>query len=223
VLDPPIGCASAICAASSACFVVGIAALAASWITGEAAWIEQFFRIPAPGEPMRTTCFLITSSLCSAVPGSPSARTLRLLSRPAALARLTALDLFAAYIARNVVDVVVAGCAGKLFGAAEIANWPTDPAVLVLLAEAMLLRRSVHQMGAGWISQYWTDFSVGVFLTALGDVGLSAELYGYLRYPWNEPVFVWLPAAACFTVQPRRQRRSAVVAIRSGTRRRSRP
>jgi len=43
----PIGCASAPLAASSACFVVGIAALAASWITGEAAWIEQFFRISA--------------------------------------------------------------------------------------------------------------------------------------------------------------------------------
>jgi len=58
-------------------------------------------------------------------------------------------------------------------------------------------------MGDGWISRCWTAFSVGVFLTALRDVGPWAELYGYLRYPWNEPVrFVWLPAAACFTLAP---------------------
>jgi hypothetical protein len=110
------------------------------------------------------------------------------------------LAIFTAYLARNLVDVVAAH---RAFGWAEVAGWPTDPLLLVLLVEGMLLRRSVQQMGRGRVGYCWTAFSLGVFLTAAGDVGGWAEAYGYLPYPWSAAVwFVWLPAAVCFAVAP---------------------
>jgi hypothetical protein len=110
------------------------------------------------------------------------------------------LVLFAVYLARNVADVLAAH---RAFGWVEMARWPTDPLLLVLLAQGMLLRRSVERMGRGWIGRCWTAFSFGVFLTAAGDVGGWAEAYGYLPYPWSAVVwFVWLPASVCFTIAP---------------------
>jgi hypothetical protein len=110
------------------------------------------------------------------------------------------LAIFAAYLARNVADVLAAH---REFSWVEVARWPTDPLLLVLLAEGMMLRRSVQQMGQGWVGRCWTAFSLGVFLTAAGDVGGWAEAYGYLPYPWSAVVwFLWLPAAVCFAVAP---------------------
>src|SRR5438105_3796044 len=43
----PIGCSTAILSITSACLVAGVAAFAAWRVTGNDAWIVQFFRIPA--------------------------------------------------------------------------------------------------------------------------------------------------------------------------------
>jgi hypothetical protein len=279
IVDPPPGCAGVIIAASGAFFVAGLGALAAWRITGEAAWIEQFFRLPgamlmiwlaalelflavhcvrhfARGELMRSAWTLIAlSAACATVSavlvqvlgvrssinplvrlaGGDPRTALRaahaagqLVGGPFRFALLTAglalalsayrrthflgrlrwpdwlaLAFFAAFLARNVVDIVQAGRRGKQFGWLEIANWPTDPLLLALLAEGLLLWRSVQQMGHGWIGRAWAAFSVAVFLTTLGDVGQWAEAYGYLPYPWSAAIwFVWLPAALFFALAP---------------------
>jgi hypothetical protein len=113
------------------------------------------------------------------------------------------LGLFALYLARNVVDVVRAVHGGKVVSWAEAANWPTDPLLGVLFALAMTLYRSVSEMGDGWIGRCWRALSIGVFLTAVADVGAWAVAYGYLPYVASIVLwFFWLPAAICFALAP---------------------
>lgn len=274
----PAGCSGIILAVVSACFVVGLGALAAWGLTGNPAWIREFFQIPAallmvwlaavelwlssaarlqfaPGELMRRVWSLIAISAGADLVGTVAVQILGIESRLNVLTRLPGwskglaadisvvghlfggplrgallaaglwyavaayhrarflgklraadwllLALGAVFIGRNVADVVLAVRAGKVVGWVEAANWPTDPLLWMMLGVALRLYRSVQQMGGGWIGRCWRAFSIGVFLTALGNVGLWAEIYGYLRYPWTAAVwFVWLPAAACFALAP---------------------
>lgn len=110
---------------------------------------------------------------------------------------------FAVFLVRNVVDVVVAVRAGKTLDIWEVLGWPVDPLLWVLLLQALLLFRSTGQMGNGRIGLCWRAFSVAIFLTALGDVGLWAVNYGYLPWPWSSVTwYLWLPASAAFARAP---------------------
>ena len=110
---------------------------------------------------------------------------------------------FAAYLARDVADVVVAMRGGKRPDVWEVLGWPVDPLLLFLLCQALLLCRSSAHMGSGRIGLCWRALSVGVFLTALGDVGLWAINFGYLPGHWSALTwYVWLPAAASFARAP---------------------
>ena len=107
------------------------------------------------------------------------------------------------YIGRNVADIVFAIAHGKHPDAWELLGWPTDPMIGLLLAQALLLLRSAQKMGTGVFARCWKAFSVGVFLTALGDVGQWATNYGYLPHPWDALTwYLWLPAAAAFACAP---------------------
>ncbi len=113
------------------------------------------------------------------------------------------LSLMAAYVARNVVDVTFAFRQGKHLDAWELLSWPTDPLLGLLLAQGLLLFRSAQQMGSGMVGRCWKAFAVGLFLTALGDVGMWAFGYGYLPLPWASLIwYVWLPAAGAFACAP---------------------
>lgn len=124
------------------------------------------------------------------------------------LARLKPLDwlllaAFALYLARVVYDLRVAFAAGKPFSWTEAAGWPVDPLLWLLLLEATRLYRSVERMGGGWIGRCWKAFSIGILLTALGDIGYWAYNYGFLPYPWNSITwYLWLPAAAAYALAP---------------------
>jgi hypothetical protein len=101
------------------------------------------------------------------------------------------------------MDVVWAMQRGKAFSAAEILNFPADPLLWVLLAQALRLFRSVERMGAGWISRCYGAFSVGIFLILVGDVMIWATVWGYLPWPWSAlGWFVWIPAAVAFALAP---------------------
>jgi len=160
---------------------------------------EQWFR------EFRTAGHLLAGPVRFALLAAGLYVALRAYRRAGFLGRLrwpdvVVLAMFAAYLARNVADIVAAH---RHFEWVEVARWPTDPLLMLLLAEGMLLRRSVQRMGSGWVGRCWAAFSLGVFLTAAGDVGGWAEAYGYLPYPWSAVVwFVWLPAAVCFAVAP---------------------
>lgn len=113
------------------------------------------------------------------------------------------LAAFGAYLAVVVYELVVAFGAGKPFQWREAAGWPVDPLLCLLLFEAALLYRSVERMGGGWIGRCWKAYSVGILLTALGDIGTWAFSYGYLPYPWSSVIwYLWLPAAAAFALAP---------------------
>ena len=124
------------------------------------------------------------------------------------LGRYTVLDwvvltAFGAYVVREAAEVVVAMQRGKSFPPGQILNFPADPLLWVLLAQALRLLRSVQQMGAGWISRCYGAFSVGIFLTLVGDVAVWATSWGYLPWPWSAlGWYVWIPAAVAFALAP---------------------
>jgi len=133
---------------------------------------------------------------------------LRLYSQSGFLGRYTALDWvaltgFGLYVVREATQVVAASRQGKEFSLSEVLNFPADPLLWVLLAEALRLLRSVRRMGGGWISYCYGAFSVGIFLILVGDVAIWATGWGYLPWPWSAiGWYVWVPAAAAFALAP---------------------
>ena len=134
--------------------------------------------------------------------------TLRVYWRSGIVRRLRAADwvllaLAGAYLAREFAGVVAALRAGNHPVLFEVVRWPVDPLLCLLLAEGLLLHRSVQQMGSGWISRCWGSMSMGIFLVLLGDLGIWLTSFGYLVWPWNSVIwYVWLPAASAFAVAP---------------------
>jgi hypothetical protein len=85
----------------------------------------------------------------------------------------------------------------------EVAGWPVDPLLWVLLAEALLLRRSASEMGGGWIGRCWKALGAGVMLVVAGDILMLAFNMGYLPWPYSAiGWYVWLPAGAAFALAP---------------------
>jgi hypothetical protein len=276
--DLPVTYASLIIWVTSSYLAVGVAAFAAWRITGNIAWVVEFFQLPAalimawlaivevwlciyaitqfsPDDLLHRGWILIAGSAGCQLVGTVYSQILGVSSRLNPLTRqqgqaewaislarhigltvggpfrfsllagglflalmayrragfagrLAPLDWavlvgFGAYIARNVVDVATAMQTGKKPDIWEMLGWLTDPLLLLLLVEALLLFRSAQEMAAGRIGRCWKAFAAGVFLTSLGDVGMWAANYGYLPWPWNSVTwYLWLPAAAAFARAP---------------------
>jgi len=82
-------------------------------------------------------------------------------------------------------------------------NWLTDPLLVLLLAEVLLLRRSAMAMGGGWVSACWSAYAAGIFFTCLGNLGIWLVNWEYLRWPYTSVTwFLWLPAWAAFALAP---------------------
>ena len=124
------------------------------------------------------------------------------------LARLRGVDwvllsTMGVYVAVEFRSVAVALRSGVHFAPVVMLGWPTDPLLWLLLAQALLLYRSVQQAGGGWIGRSWMAFSIGIFLVSLGDVSNWASTWGYLPWPWSSfEWYVWLPAAGAFALAP---------------------
>jgi hypothetical protein len=113
------------------------------------------------------------------------------------------LALAGAYVVMEFAGVVTAIRHGKHPSLIEVSHWPVDPLLVLLCAEALLLHRSIRNMGVGWIGRCWSMYSMGVFLVLLGDLGLWLTAYGYLISPWNSLVwYIWLPAGCAFALAP---------------------
>ena len=77
------------------------------------------------------------------------------------------------------------------------------PMLLLLLAEAILLRRSVARMGGGLIAKCWGSYVLAILLTALGDTALWAAACGWV--PSLVSSFTWyfrVLAGAAFAMAP---------------------
>jgi len=109
----------------------------------------------------------------------------------------------AAYTIREAWQVVAALQSGKVADTFEMIGWTSDPLLILLLAQAICIRRSVLSMGWGLIARCWGAFAAAVALTALGDIGLWANWSGYLPWPWNSITwYVWFVAAAGYVLGP---------------------
>jgi len=92
---------------------------------------------------------------------------------------------------------------GRPVAPATIISWASDPLLCVLLFQAILIRRSAANMGLGLISRCWLSFTVAIFLTSVGDIGLWAWSRGYLPQvlvlaSW----YVWFLPSAAFALGP---------------------
>jgi hypothetical protein len=273
-----VGCTALVVALTGAYLVVGLLAFVAWQITGQDAWVEEFFKVPAalllvtlaaaqlalslsvvrefsPGQPLRTAWQLIamaagcdlaggllvhilgadtplnllshlgfwSSSLCEGLQQAGfvlggSCRFLLLAAglfwalgtyrQTGFLARLATIDWIllagvGVYIVREAHDLMVALQHGKHPGLAEMLGWPTDPLLCLLLAEGMLLFRSVRQMGRSLVGRCWKALAVGVALVVLGDMTIWATNYSFLPWPWSAlGWYIWLPAAGAFALGP---------------------
>ena len=84
-----------------------------------------------------------------------------------------------------------------------IHDWTSDPLLCILLLEAILIRRSIGNMGWGLIARCWFSFTAAIALTSVGDVGLWAWWKGYLPpalavASW----YVWFLASAAYALGP---------------------
>jgi len=82
--------------------------------------------------------------------------------------------------------------------------WSSDPLLSILLIEAILIGRSA--IGAGWglIAKSWGAFSIGIFLTSLGDIGIWATTnHNYIPWPYSSITwYVWFLASAAYVLGP---------------------
>jgi hypothetical protein len=133
---------------------------------------------------------------------------LKVYRRTGLMARLTAIDwsllsIMGIYLYLEGRGVATAYRTGWRPTAAIIMGWPTDPLLWLLLAEALVLYRSIRQMGTGWIARCWMSFCIGIFLVVLGNITLWAVSWGYLPWQWNAfEWLIWLPAAGAFALAP---------------------
>ena len=81
--------------------------------------------------------------------------------------------------------------------------WLSDPLLSLLLVQAVLIRRSVINVGLGLISQCWGMYVIAVVTTLAGDASIWALGQGLLSEPlialsW----YIWFFAAAAFACAP---------------------
>jgi hypothetical protein len=273
-----LGCSTLLILVTAAYLIIGVVAFAGYQFTGDATWVESFFRIPgallalflatvelwfsllvlnhfSSGEPMYAVWLSISGSAAFDLAGVTASQVLaaesalnplthfswwsvqaaisirqygfllggtcrfillavglglcvRIYQRNHLLARPKLLDwgLWVAmgiFSAREIADIVEAARRGRYFPPVEMAGWPVDILLWFCLAQALLLYRSAHQMGPGWITRCWNAFAVGSFLICIGVVADWATRWSYLPWPWSAIIwYIWLPAGAAFALAP---------------------
>jgi hypothetical protein len=188
-----------------------VAALFAQIFSANSA-VNPFVYVPgwteAAGGTFRQVGLVIGGTLRYGLLAAGLFRALGVYRRAGFLGTLTIVDWLmltgiGAYIFAECGSLGIALRAGKQPTVFEVVGWPVDPLLWLLVAEALLLHRSVQRMGPGRISKCWRAFSLGAFLVLLGDLGLYVTNYGYLAWPWSGVIwYIWLPAACTFALAP---------------------
>jgi hypothetical protein len=134
---------------------------------------------------------------------------LRTLRRLGLLARLRRMDFgllfavvaFTAWQAHEISRLVRSATSNyDLF---TMVGWSSDPLLSILLIEAILIWRSVTKTGWGLLAKSWGAFSLAIFLTLLGDLGIWVTWHNYLPYPYNSiNWFVWFLVSAAYVLGP---------------------
>lgn len=88
-------------------------------------------------------------------------------------------------------------------GIVDYLNWLGDPLLCLLLFESIWIRRSLVEMGWGFVSKCWGSFVAAIFLTSLGSMGHWATAYAYVPWPESSVTwYVWYLASAAFALGP---------------------
>jgi hypothetical protein len=91
-------------------------------------------------------------------------------------------------------------------GLAEIANWVNDPLLCVLLYFAFFLRRSLAQMGWGFVAKCWGAYVVAILGTSLASMLMWCANFGLLPYPESAIVwYIWPIVFAAYAMAPAAQ------------------
>ncbi len=121
--------------------------------------------------------------------------------------RLTGSDWFMItvlilYTVREAWQVAALLVLGKAFNVYEAALWASNPLLIMLLIEAICIRRSLLSMGWGLIAKCWAAFVAAIVLTALGNIGIWATWNG-LAWPWSSITwYVWFLASGAYALGP---------------------
>lgn len=117
------------------------------------------------------------------------------------------------FTVRQLLDVaVILGVKRVWPGTVQALLWFSDPLLTMLLIQAVLVRRTVRNVGYGLITACWGMMALGAVFTSLGDIFLFATSYGYLPealvpigwFAWFFPAVAYA-GAPCFQVEADRR------------------
>jgi len=99
-------------------------------------------------------------------------------------------------------------------GFAEVMDWANDPLLCALLFFAFFLRRSLVQMGWGFVTKCWGAYVVAILGTSVASAGLWLESFGIFPYPGSAILwYVWPIIYAAYALGPTYQVEAARVAL----------
>ena len=135
---------------------------------------------------------------------------LRILRRLGMLSRLRVFDYLliaavAIFTIRQIYEIVqYVFSASSHFDLYKVLAWTSDPLLTILLIEAIFIRRSAIETGWGLLAKSWGAFSLGIFLTSLGDIGIWATTnHYYIPWPYSSITwYIWFFASAAFALGP---------------------
>ena len=78
---------------------------------------------------------------------------------------------------------------GQPIRLSDVMNWTGDPMLCVLLFLAFFLRRSVAQMGWGYVTKCWGAYVAAILGTSLASMAMWAVNFSIVPYP--ESAFTW--------------------------------
>ena len=99
-------------------------------------------------------------------------------------------------------------------GFAEVMNWANDPILCALLFFAFFLRRSLVQMGQGFVTKCWGAYVVAILGTSVASMGLWLANFGILPYAESAVLwYIWPVIYAAYALGPTYQVEAARVAV----------
>jgi hypothetical protein len=99
-------------------------------------------------------------------------------------------------------------------GFSEVMNWANDPLLCVLLFFTFFLRRSLVQMGWGFVTKCWGAYVVAILGTSVASMGMWLANFGILPYPESAILwYVWPIIYAAYALGPTYQVEAARVAV----------
>jgi hypothetical protein len=92
--------------------------------------------------------------------------------------------------------------AGNAVTWSQAALWTSDPLLLMLLLVAIVIRRSVSNIGYGILANCWRSYIIAIALTTVGDASLWCSSCS--NFPlWNSlGWYIWLVADASYALGP---------------------